>query len=458
MKKVISVFLAMVMILSFASACQEKQDITGSSGSSSSLSSSSASEQQPAPSLTDEWEHVERNNFDKEATKNAIGYLRFKSGDTPDNEIILRSICAQLETWENPWGKKWNILEFYQLFCPATASCEGQIMQLDKCIDYGVSAVIISQVSLMGYDEIYNKLHQANIAIISFNAPINSDTRVTHVNLFDRQGFAEYALACGVMATTKTPYDPNADLSLVEQAKQIILAYEYDTMYIGIMSTSPDSVVHAQWVNDIMALTKGESEFNNCPCWMRITLDVKYMKQDQTYVPTVMNEFMDEGRVSAIINLPPVSSVNACKAIEAAGEKGARFKLTGFVYVEASVFDGFTVNNYPSYSNVSLAGYVPTQKGENIYDYICPIAFTFDRRMAGNTAAAATAAALNGKYKGDIDELLAVNESSGIDGFTRKTFIHTDGFSAVSAMEEPYLLTPEGFSTMIELERWIFLK
>lgn len=258
---------------------------------------------------------------------------------------------------------------------PATTTVAAQVSLIDELITQKVASITISTNGEAGYDEVLKKAQNAGIKIVSVDSKVSPDYRITHVDPTSQSGVGETLVQAAVLIAMRKDYPEDADIK--KACDDALADYKGEEIKLGVLSASIDTPVQNGWI------AKMEEELKRDVYKGKVspTIDKKYGNDDPTVSTTQANAFISENKVDVIISPTTVGMAAAGQALKSSKSD---IKLTGL--------------GLPS----EMQDFMPKKSSDNAFDYVCPYMFLWDVIDLGRVAAAASWAAFDADFSGEI--------------------------------------------------------
>ena len=293
---------------------------------------------------------------------------------------------------------------------PAETIVAAQVQMLDELITQKVASITISTNGDAGYDEVFKKAKDAGIPIVSVDSEANPEYRICHINQAETQDIGSYLVQAAVLITLGVDYPEEGTME--DAVKAELANYSGDEIVLGVLSASIDTPVQNSWIAAMeVELAKDFYAGKVSP-----NLDKKYGNDDLTESTTQAQAFIAENKVDCIISPTTVGIAAAGQALKSSGSE---IRLTGL--------------GLPS----EMQSFMPGTADDDAFASVCPYMMLWDVIHLGATAGAATYAAVNDGFTGEVGTSFEMDAFRDYEPETYEAYQSGDGTAVLAGT--PYI-------------------
>lgn len=319
-----------------------------------------------------EIEASEEDTVKEEVSLDGAHVFLFKSEDNPFGTLMYEGFEEYMAELE--------VTTVYK--APKEATARAQIEMLEELISQNVGSITISASGDEGYDEVFEKAHEAGIPVVSVDSEVNTEYRICHVEQALSQEIGSYLVQAAVLITLGIDYP--GDGKMEATVKEELDKYSGEKIQLGILSSSEDSPAQSEWI----AAIEEELEKDFYSDKVSSELDIKYGHDDDVESKVQAGAFLREDKVDCIIS---PTTVGLAAAAQVLNDNNSKVKLTGL--------------GLPS----EMQEFMPLSEEEDAFESVCPYMILWDVSHLGATAAAAICAAVNDGFTGEAGEMFEMN-------------------------------------------------
>ncbi len=392
-KKLLSALLCVAMVASLVVGCGGKEEAAEAPAA----TEEAATEEAAAPADSDSMEgtHV----FMFKSTGNSFGDLMY--------EGFAEYMAAK--------GEKTAYTS------PAETTVAAQVQMLDELITQKVASITISTNGDAGYDEVFKKAQEAGIPIVSVDSEANPEYRICHTNQAETADIGAYLVQAAVLITLGVDF-PGEGPAMKAAVEEALASYSGEEIVLGVLSASIDTPVQNGWIAAM------EDELADA-CYagkVSATLDKKYGNDDLTESTTQANAFVAENKVDCIISPTTVGIAAAGQVLK---NSNSEIMLTGL--------------GLPS----EMQSFMPTTADADAFESVCPYMMLWDVIHLGATAGAATYAAINDGFTGEVGSSFEMDAFRDYEATTYEAYQSGEGTAVLAGT--PYVFYKDNMAEWI---------
>ena len=392
-KKLLSALLCVAMVASLVVGCGGKEEAAEAPAA----TEEAATEEAAAPADSDSMEgtHV----FMFKSTGNSFGDLMY--------EGFAEYMAAK--------GEKTAYTS------PAETTVAAQVQMLDELITQKVASITISTNGDAGYDEVFKKAQEAGIPIVSVDSEANPEYRICHTNQAETADIGAYLVQAAVLITLGVDF-PGEGPAMKAEVEKALASYSGEEIVLGVLSASIDTPVQNGWIAAM------EDELADA-CYagkVSATLDKKYGNDDLTESTTQANAFVAENKVDCIISPTTVGIAAAGQVLK---NSNSEIMLTGL--------------GLPS----EMQSFMPTTADADAFESVCPYMMLWDVIHLGATAGAATYAAINDGFTGEVGSSFEMDAFRDYEATTYEAYASGEGTAVLAGT--PYVFYKDNMAEWI---------
>ena len=392
-KKLLSALLCVAMVASLVVGCGGKEEAAEAPAA----TEEAATEEAAAPADSDSMEgtHV----FMFKSTGNSFGDLMY--------EGFAEYMAAK--------GEKTAYTS------PAETTVAAQVQMLDELITQKVASITISTNGDAGYDEVFKKAQEAGIPIVSVDSEANPEYRICHTNQAETADIGAYLVQAAVLITLGVDF-PGEGPAMKAEVEKALASYSGEEIVLGVLSASIDTPVQNGWIAAM------EDELADA-CYagkVSATLDKKYGNDDLTESTTQANAFVAENKVDCIISPTTVGIAAAGQVLK---NSNSEIMLTGL--------------GLPS----EMQSFMPTTADADAFESVCPYMMLWDVIHLGATAGAATYAAINDGFTGEVGSSFEMDAFRDYEATTYEAYQSGEGTAVLAGT--PYVFYKDNMAEWI---------
>jgi len=392
-KKLLSALLCVAMVASLVVGCGGKEEAAEAPAATEEAATDEAAA--PADSDSMEGTHV----FMFKSTGNSFGDLMY--------EGFAEYMAAK--------GEKTAYTS------PAETTVAAQVQMLDELITQKVASITISTNGDAGYDEVFKKAQEAGIPIVSVDSEANPAYRVCHTNQAETADIGAYLVQAAVLITLGVDF-PGEGPAMKAEVEKALASYSGEEIVLGVLSASIDTPVQNGWIAAM------EDELADA-CYagkVSATLDKKYGNDDLTESTTQANAFVAENKVDCIISPTTVGIAAAGQVLK---NSNSEIMLTGL--------------GLPS----EMQSFMPTTADADAFESVCPYMMLWDVIHLGATAGAATYAAINDGFTGEVGSSFEMDAFRDYEATTYEAYASGEGTAVLAGT--PYVFYKDNMAEWI---------
>ncbi len=203
---------------------------------------------------------------------------------------------------------------------PAEPSIAAQVEMLDTLVIQQVASITISTCGDTGYEEVFKRAKAAGIKIVSVDNMASPDYRTTHINECDTQAIGSALVQAATLIALGIDYPADGDLETA--TVQALAGYTGKELVFGVLSSSIDTPVQNGWIECMRTELKKAVYAGK----VNPNLDVKYGNDEPTEATNQANAFVAENKVDMIISPTTVGLAAAGQVLKS---NKSKIKLTG---------------------------------------------------------------------------------------------------------------------------------
>ena len=392
-KKLLSALLCVAMVASLVVGCGGNEEAAEAPAA----TEEAATEEAAAPADSDSMEgtHV----FMFKSTGNSFGDLMY--------EGFAEYMAAK--------GEKTAYTS------PAETTVAAQVQMLDELITQKVASITISTNGDAGYDEVFKKAQEAGIPIVSVDSEANPEYRICHTNQAETADIGAYLVQAAVLITLGVDF-PGEGPAMKAEVEKALASYSGEEIVLGVLSASIDTPVQNGWIAAM------EDELADA-CYagkVSPTLDKKYGNDDLTESTTQANAFVAENKVDCIISPTTVGIAAAGQVLK---NSNSEIMLTGL--------------GLPS----EMQSFMPTTADADAFESVCPYMMLWDVIHLGATAGAATYAAINDGFTGEVGSSFEMDAFRDYEATTYEAYASGEGTAVLAGT--PYVFYKDNMAEWI---------
>ena len=304
---------------------------------------------------------------------------------------------------------------------PAETTVAAQVQMLDELITQKVASITISTNGDAGYDQVFKKAQEAGIPIVSVDSEANPEFRVCHTNQAETADIGAYLVQAAVLITLGVDF-PGEGPAMKPAVEEALAAYTGEEIVLGVLSASIDTPVQNGWIAAM------EEELADA-CYagkVSPTLDKKYGNDDLTESTTQANAFVAENKVDCIISPTTVGIAAAGQVLK---NSNSEIMLTGL--------------GLPS----EMQSFMPGAAEDDAFAYVCPYMMLWDVIHLGATAGAATYAAVNDGFTGEVGASFEMDAFRDYEATTYEAYASGEGTAVLAGV--PYVFYKDNMAEWI---------
>ncbi len=391
-KKLLSALLCVAMVASLVVGCGGNEEAAEAPAATEEAATEEAA---PADSDSMEGTHV----FMFKSTGNSFGDLMY--------EGFAEYMAAK--------GEKTTYKS------PAETTVAAQVQMLDELITQKVASITISTNGDAGYDEVFKKAQEAGIPIVSVDSEANPAYRVCHTNQAETADIGAYLVQAAVLITLGVDF-PGEGPAMKAAVEEALASYSGDEIVLGVLSASIDTPVQNGWIAAM------EEELADACYAGKVSpaLDKKYGNDDLTESTTQANAFVAENKVDCIISPTTVGIAAAGQVLK---NSNSEIMLTGL--------------GLPS----EMQSFMPTTADADAFESVCPYMMLWDVIHLGATAGAATYAAINDGFTGEVGSSFEMDAFRDYPATTYEAYQSGEGTAVLAGT--PYVFYKDNMAEWI---------
>lgn len=292
-----------------------------------------------------------------------VNVFMFKSTGNIFGDLMYKGFSEQM----SEYGEK----TVYR--SPSEATVSAQIELLDTLILQKVKSITISASGITGYDQVFKKAKEAGIKVISVDAPISPQNRITHVDSCTYESIGSALVQAATLIVLGVPYPADGDMETATE--EALKKYSGNELRFGILTAAMDTAGQNKWIEKM----KDEVAKDMYRGKVNPYMEIKYGNDEMILSTNETNAFIVEDNVDIIIAPTTVAMKSAGQALTASKSK---IKLTGL--------------GLPS----EMQKFMPTDESDNEFDFVCPYMFLWDVIELGAAASAVTYSVCELNYDG----------------------------------------------------------
>ena len=304
---------------------------------------------------------------------------------------------------------------------PAETTVAAQVQMLDELITQKVASITISTNGDAGYDEVFKKAQEAGIPIVSVDSEANPEYRICHTNQAETADIGAYLVQAAVLITLGVDF-PGEGPAMKAAVEEALASYTGEEIVLGVLSASIDTPVQNGWIAAM------EDELADA-CYagkVSATLDKKYGNDDLTESTTQANAFVAENKVDCIISPTTVGIAAAGQVLK---NSNSEIMLTGL--------------GLPS----EMQSFMPTTADADAFESVCPYMMLWDVIHLGATAGAATYAAINDGFTGEVGSSFEMDAFRDYEATTYEAYASGEGTAVLAGT--PYVFYKDNMAEWI---------
>ena len=304
---------------------------------------------------------------------------------------------------------------------PAETTVAAQVQLLDELITQKVASITISTNGDAGYDQVFKKAQEAGIPIVSVDSEANPEYRICHTNQAETADIGAYLVQAAVLITLGVDF-PGEGPAMKAAVEEALASYTGEEIVLGVLSASIDTPVQNGWIAAM------EDELADA-CYagkVSATLDKKYGNDDLTESTTQANAFVAENKVDCIISPTTVGIAAAGQVLK---NSNSEIMLTGL--------------GLPS----EMQSFMPTTADADAFESVCPYMMLWDVIHLGATAGAATYAAINDGFTGEVGSSFEMDAFRDYEATTYEAYASGEGTAVLAGT--PYVFYKDNMAEWI---------
>ena len=395
-KKLLSALLCVAMVASLVVGCGAKEEAA------------------EAPAATEEAAPAEKEEAAAPADSDSLEgthVFMFKSTSNSFGDLMYEGFAEYMA------GKG----EKTAYTSPAETTVAAQVQMLDELITQKVASITISTNGDAGYDQVFKKAQEAGIPIVSVDSEANPEYRVCHTNQAETADIGAYLVQAAVLITLGVDF-PGEGPAMKPAVEEALAAYTGEEIVLGVLSASIDTPVQNGWIAAM------ETELADACYAGKVSpnLDKKYGNDDLTESTTQANAFVAENKVDCIISPTTVGIAAAGQVLK---NSNSEIMLTGL--------------GLPS----EMQSFMPGAAEDDAFAYVCPYMMLWDVIHLGATAGAATYAAVNDGFTGEVGTSFEMDAFRDYEATTYEAYQSGEGTAVLAGV--PYVFYKDNMAEWI---------
>ena len=306
---------------------------------------------------------------------------------------------------------------------PSETTVAAQVQMLDELIAQKVASITISTNGDAGYDEVFKKAQDAGIPIVSVDSEANPAYRICHINQVETTDIGAYLVQAAVLIALGIDY-PDEGPAMRYAVEKALASYTGEEIVLGVLSASIDTPVQNVWIAAM------EEELTDA-CYagkVSPTLDKKYGNDDLIESTTQAYAFVVENKVDCIIAPTTVGIAAAGQVLKTSDSD---IMLTGL--------------GLPS----EMQSFMPATIEDDAFASVCPYMMLWDVIHLGATAGAATYAAINDGFTGDVGSTFEMDAFRDYEAETYEAYQSGEGTAILAGV--PYVFYKDNMPEWINV-------